>query len=75
MEVAKAHGHAGLVFFAECFGTAALVYAVNMQAESGGFSVFGIAMVLFVQILMWGNISGANFNPAVTLSVFISRPK
>jgi glycerol uptake facilitator-like aquaporin len=75
MEVAKAHGKEGHVFFAEMFGTCFLVFAVNMQAEFAMFGVFGIAMTLFMMILMWGNISGGNFNPAVTLGVLTSLPK
>jgi glycerol uptake facilitator-like aquaporin len=74
MEIEKAHGKEGHVFFAEAFGTCFLVYAINMQAEFASFGVFGIAMTLFMCILLWGNISGGNFNPAVTLGVLLANP-
>ena len=76
MEVPEAHGKEIHVFIAEMMGTCFLVYAVNMQAAfTGGFGVFGIAFTLFAMILIWGNISGGNFNPAVTLGVLVSRPR
>jgi len=74
MEIPEAHGHEMHVFFAECFGTAGLVYAVCMQASFPVFGVFGIAFTLFGNILLWGNITGGNFNPAVTLGVLLADP-
>lgn len=72
MEVKEAHGRETHVFFAEMFGTCFLVLAVNMQAIFV-FGVFGIGTTLFMNILLWGNISGGNFNPAVTLGVYIAN--
>jgi len=73
MEVKEAHGRETHVFFAEMFGTCFLVLAVNLQAVFTAFGVFGIAMTLFANILLWGGISGGNFNPAVTLGVYIAN--
>jgi len=75
MEVEQAHGKEVHVFIAEVFGTCFLVYAVNMQAVWTSFGVFGIAFTLFGCILMFGGISGGNFNPAVTMGVLVSRPR
>lgn len=74
MEVPEAHGHEIHIFIAELFGTAWLTFAVLMQASFTDFGVFGIAMTLFGCILLWGPITGGNFNPAVTLGVLVSRP-
>lgn len=75
MEIPEAHGNEIHVFVAEMFGTCFLVYAVNMQAAAAAFGVFGIAFTLFGCILLFGGISGGNFNPAVTLGVLLSRPR
>jgi glycerol uptake facilitator-like aquaporin len=74
MEVPEAHGHEIHIFIAEMFGTAWLTFAVLMQASFSDFGIFGIAMTLFGVILLWGPITGGNFNPAVTLGVLVSRP-
>lgn len=74
MEVEQAHGKEVHVLIAEIFGTCFLVFAVNMQAGFS-FGVFGIAFTLFGCILMFGGISGGNFNPAVTMGVLVSRPR
>ena len=73
MEVEQAHGKEVHVFIAEMIGTCFLVFAVNMQADFV-FGIFGIAFTLFGMILLFGGISGGNFNPAVTLGVLVSRP-
>ena len=75
MEIEQAHHHKMHVFFAEMFGTAWLCFAVCLQASFPVFGVFGIAFTLFGNILLWGNITGGNFNPAVTLGVLLQRHK
>lgn len=55
------------VFMAEILGTSALIFAVNM---SGG-SAAGIGLSLSTFIFTWDSISGANFNPAITISIYI----
>ena len=53
-------------------GTAFLLYSINM-AYGFPFGQFGIAFTLFACILIGGPITGAHFNPAVTLAVYISN--
>lgn len=67
---------------AECIGTFALVFAgtgaVVIDAETGGgVSHVGIGLafglIIMVMIYAVGHISGAHFNPAVTLAFAIGR--
>jgi len=51
-----------------------LVFAVCAQSVFT-FGIFGIGMSLFGSILLFGNITGGNYNPAVTLGVFIANFK
>lgn len=61
--------------FAEFLGTFLLVFTVGCNVMSGN-SVWGgvsIAAVLMVSIYALGNISGANFNPAVSLALGLTK--
>jgi MIP family channel proteins len=67
---------------AECIGTFALVFAgtgaVVIDAESGGgVSHVGVGLtfglIIMVMIYAVGHVSGAHFNPAVTLAFAIGR--
>jgi len=58
----------GRALFAEFIGTWFLVGAVGLCVAGGSdFAVTGIASTLMVSIYALGDISGANFNPAVSL--------
>jgi hypothetical protein len=74
MEIDAASDHKPLVFFYEALGTGLLVYAINLQNGST-FGEFGIAFMLFACLLIGGPITGAHFNPAVTVGVWISDMK
>lgn len=59
-----------VMFFYEFVGTALLVIAVN---ATGGNAV-GIGLTLFFLLLLGAPITGALYNPAVALGVFINKP-
>ena len=66
---------------AEAFGTFALVFAgcgaIMVNAKDGALGQLGIALsfglVIMVMIYAVGHISGAHFNPAVTLAFALTR--
>jgi glycerol uptake facilitator-like aquaporin len=47
-----------------------LLYAINLQ-KNEIFGEFGIAFMLFACLLIGGPITGAHYNPAVTVGVYI----
>jgi len=64
------------VLFSEFIGTALLLIAINWSAVSGeiggvSFQPFAIVMAVFALIMQLGPISGGQFNPAVTLGLYI----
>jgi aquaporin Z len=61
-------------YLAEFIGTYLLVFTVGCNVIDGSpiWAVTSIACVLMVSIYSLGNVSGANFNPAVTLAVALS---
>ena len=63
--------HLGRALLYELLGTALVVYAYNYTAASymgRGFAYF-IGWILFV------SVSGAHFNPATTLAVYLAEGK
>jgi aquaporin Z len=68
--------------FSECFGTFCLVFAgtgaiISNAASNGAVTHVGIALtfglVVMVMIYTLGEVSGAHFNPAVTLGFWAAR--
>jgi len=62
-------------YVAEFVGTFMLVFSVgcNVLAGSATWAVLSIACTLMVSIYALGAVSGANFNPAVSLALGISK--
>jgi aquaporin Z len=58
----------------EAIGTFFLVFTIGMVViapGAGAFAPLAIGSVLMVMVYATGHISGAHFNPAVTLAIFI----
>ena len=58
----------------EAIGTFFLVFTIGMavlEPSSGPLGPFAIASVLMVMVYAGGHVSGAHYNPAVTLAVFL----
>lgn len=58
----------------EAIGTFFLVFTIGMvasQTDMGGFAALAIGAALMVMIYAGGHVSGAHYNPAVTLAVFL----
>ncbi len=59
-------------YIVEFIGTFFLVFTVGMSVRSGALlAPIAIGASLMVMIFAGGHVSGAHFNPAVTLAVFI----
>ena len=61
---------------AEFMGTFMLVFTISCNVLSGtspAFAVLSIAAVLMVMIYSLGGVSGAHFNPAVTVSIALAQ--
>lgn len=50
-----------------------LVYSINLTKNFVFFGQYGIAFMLFAVLLIGGPITGAHYNPAVTIGVYISN--
>jgi glycerol uptake facilitator-like aquaporin len=59
------------IFFYELFGTALLAYGII--ASDG--EVYNVVAALTVCILLTVKLGGAQYNPSVTLALFIQREK
>jgi aquaporin Z len=65
---------AGRKYAVEAIGTFFLVFTVTTSVLSGGtFTPLAAGAVLMVMIYAGGHISGAHYNPAVTLAVLVRR--
>ncbi len=64
-------------YLAELLGTFVLVGLGTMAILNTGFNVVGIAfgfgLALMAGIYMFGDVSGAHFNPAVTLAMVLNK--
>ena len=72
MEVPGGKDNKAFVCLFEAFGAALLIFAVN-ETATNSFPPIGIGLALFAGICMFGDVSGAHFNPAVTTAVFIKE--
>jgi glycerol uptake facilitator-like aquaporin len=70
MEVPGGHKNKALVCLYEALGTAILLIAINWI---GGNNPVAISITFFAAIVILGNVSGAHFNPAVTIAVLIKN--
>ena len=73
MEVPQGRHNKVIVCIYEALGTGLLIFAINMSGPGSPSAKFGICFTVFSLILIAGPISGAHFNPAVTLGVYISN--
>ena len=59
-------------YITEFIGTFFLIFVIGLAVNlANPFAALAIASILMVMIYMGGNISGAHYNPAVTLAIFI----
>lgn len=59
-------------YLTELIGTFFLVFVIGMTAVSGlAAAPLAIGSVLMVMVYMGGHVSGAHYNPAVTVSVYL----
>lgn len=61
-----------IVFVYEALGTALLLFAINLQ-YGFPFGQFGIAFMIFACLLIGGPITGAHYNPAVTIGWYVTE--
>jgi aquaporin Z len=57
----------------EFVGTFFLAFSIAMTNGDGGFQPLAVGFTLLAVIFMGGHISGAHYNPAVSLAVFIRQ--
>ena len=66
---AKGHDRKAMVCFCEFLGTALFIFGIM---ETG--LPLSIPFSLLASVVIWGDITGGHFNPAVTLGVFCTLP-
>ena len=71
MEVQGGPENKLLVCLYEMLGTATLLIGINLTQGNN----IGIGLMLVAAISMYDRVSGAHFNPAVTIGVFIKEGK
>lgn len=67
METKLGHDRMILVALYEAIGTALFTYCILVSCGDALASALG----LFAMILIFGDITGGHFNPAVTIGVFV----
>ena len=77
MEVPGGHENKFAVCLYEAIGTAMLLLAINwgQNPSDPNAQPTAIGVTLFIAIIIAGPISGAHFNPAVTIATFITNRK
>ena len=70
MEVPTGKNNKAIVCLYEALGTAFLINSVNWSGNP-----VAIPITLFCNIVIFGDITGGHFNPAVTLAVFVREGK
>lgn len=71
MEVKGGHNNKLMVCFYEGFGAGILILMINWSSDYPDIQPFAIGITLFVNIILFGNVCGAHFNPAVTMGVLV----